>query len=89
MNKNYMPAADKAFLDWFDATMALPHGYMEEIFRLHARNVEKIAKKNGATVSISERIASFNDAANTIAARVAKVRVSIAIHNTENEEENS
>lgn len=41
----HMPSADKAFLDWFDLTMALPHDYMEEIFRLHARNVEKIVKK--------------------------------------------
>mgnify|MGYP003386202486 CR=1 FL=1 len=79
--KTHMPSADKAFLDWFDLTMALPHDYMEEIFRLHARNMGKMVKKNGTDVSTSERIASFKSAANTIAARVAKVRVSLAIHN--------
>lgn len=78
--KTHMPSADKAFLDWFDLTMALPHDYMEEIFRLHARNMEKMVKKNGTDVSVAERIASFKSAANTIAGRVAKVRVSLAIH---------
>jgi len=85
--KTHMPSADKAFLDWFDATMALPHDYMEEIFRLHARNIEKIQKKNGTNVTIAERIASFKSAANTIAGRVAKVRVSLAIHNIDDEDE--
>ena len=84
-----MPSADKAFLDWFDLTMALPHDYMEEIFRHHARNVEKLVKKNGCEVTISERIASFKSAANTIAARVARVRVSLAIHNIEDAEEDN
>lgn len=89
VSKNCMPSADKAFLDWFDATMALPHDYMEEIFRLHARNVEKMVKKNGADVTVSERIASFKSAANTIAGRVAKARVSLAIHGVGDDEEDN
>lgn len=75
-----MPSADKAFLDWFDSTMALPHDYMEEIFRLHARNAERVVKKNGTELTVSERIACFKSAANTIAGRVARARVRLAIH---------
>lgn len=84
---SHMPSADKAFLEWFDLTMALPHDYMEEIFRIHSRNLERLVKKNGTEVTISERIACFKSAANTIAGRVAKVRVSLAIHTIGDQED--
>lgn len=80
MCNNNMSPADKAFLDWYNAFMALPHEYTEEVFRIHARNMEQLTTKTGSEVSVPERIASVKSAATEIVARVATAQLRIATY---------